>query len=152
MKPIITLAFGLLIFGSANAQTISAEQKAAAAAKKAASLRPGVTGIITDTHKEPIKGIKAFLYGADSSIIGSGYTDATGHYETNSVPAGVYMMKLEYPSTKHALITGIALKKVQLTLNLKMDAPPEDTLIHYSEIAPKPAAPKKVAVAEKKKA
>ncbi len=152
MKPIITLAFGLLIFGSANGQTISAEQKAAAAAKKAAAMRPGVTGIITNMYKEPIKGIKAFLYGADSTIIGSGYTDATGHYETNSVPAGVYMMKLEYPSAKHALITGIALKKVQLTMNLKMDSPPEDTLIHYSEIAPKPVEVKKPAAAVKRKA
>jgi hypothetical protein len=150
MKQIIALALGLMMFGAANGQSVSAELKAAAAAKKAAAMRPGITGTITDSHREPVKGVKAFLYGADSTIIGSGYTDAAGHYETNSVPAGVYMLKLEYPSTKTALITGIALKKVQLTLNMRMDAPTEDSLIHYSEIAPKPVVVKKPAVSVKK--
>ncbi len=156
MKIIAALSVCLLVTATSIAQTASAS-KEANAAKKAARSGKGadakvnksvVYGSIRNMRNRPIKGVQAFVYKPDTSIIASGATDSAGHFETNGVVAGDYFVKLVYPSTKTVIISGIKLKSGSVELNLKADAPEADTAFTYDVVMPKPE-PKKGAKAKK---
>lgn len=132
MKLITAISLSLLISGTSFAQ---------GAAQKSAKPNPDksvISGTIRDTRKQPVKGVEAFVYKTDSSIIASGITDMTGHFETNGVVPGDYFVKLVYPSVKNVMfITGISIKKPGNTeINYKGDAPVADTAVAYAELMP----------------
>lgn len=138
MKIIATLSVCLFVSGAVLAQT-------APAAKKAAMRNPDKTviyGTLKDARNRPIKGIKAFVYKPDSSIVASGSTDASGNFETNGVMPGNYFVKLVYPTDKTVLIYGLELKR-SMQLNYSANPPSEDTLIAIETIIPRIAGKKK---------
>jgi len=142
MKHILVLALGLIICGSSFAQKTATTQKTMTPAeKKAADLRKNaVGGYIRDSRYRPIEGVEAFIYLGDSAntIIASGYTDATGYFETNSVPSGKYTIKIVYPNYKNILVPGVIMKKGITDITLKCDPPAADTSINYIFFQPKP--------------
>ena len=138
MKLIATLSVCLFVFSASNAQVAPAK-KAAPAGKSSKTV---FMGSIRDMRNKPIRGVEAFVYKPDSSIIASGYTDSTGHFETNSVPAGAYFVKLVYPSTKATTIYAITMKNTSMEINLKSNPPEVDTMFAYDLIMPKPAPAK----------
>ena len=147
MKLIATLSVCMLIFSASYGQMADAKK---GGAEKGAG-KSGKTvfmGSIRDMRNKPIKGVKAFVYKQDSTIIASGYTDSTGHFETNSVPAGQYFVKVVYPSAKATLIYGITLKNTSLEINLKSNPPEADTMFAYDLLMPKPD-PKKTTPGKK---
>ncbi len=99
---------------------------------------PGVAGYILDAKKHPQDAVQAFIYGADSSIIASGYTDATGHYETNAVKPGKYNVKVVYPEAKALTVTGVVIKTGLSPLNISMNPPASDTTMAYTDFVPVP--------------
>ncbi len=109
-----------------------------------ASGRCALTGYFTDARNRPIAGVKTFIYQKDSSIIASGYSDSTGHYETNSVLKGAYDVKLVYPTTKAILVTAMPLKPGFNQLSLKAYPPEMDTTMPGTYFVPKPVEKKKV--------
>ena len=151
MKKFIVFTISLLAGGSIFAQKPKTTQKPLTAAeKKAADLRKNaVGGFIRDAHNHPLEGIQAFIYQADSAntIIASGYTDATGYYETNSVLPGKYTIKIVYPDNNKAImVPGVVMKKGITDISLKNDPPAADTSIQFVYFQPKPvekAKPKK---------
>ena len=148
MKQPTTLAICLLIAGSSYAQ---APKKSAKQVMPPITVLPqrnkafhknAIGGFFTDMRRQPVKGAKVYVYGADSAIIASGFSDATGYYETNSVPAnGLYNLKVNYPGIKTTkMIIGVPVLPAKITniSFLKDGAPEADTTIAYTDIAPKP--------------
>jgi hypothetical protein len=108
--------------------------------KKSGFKKSAIGGKFTDARKQPIKGVRTFIYKPDSSIAGSGFTDVTGSYETNSVAPGKYNYKVVYPSSHTAaVITGVPVMAGYITeVSFLRSLPPAtDTVIDYKEIAPK---------------
>ncbi len=124
---------------SAATQKGTATKKGATSATKAKKIKgPGVEGFIRDGHKHPLDDVHAFIYGKDSSIAASGFTDATGHYETNAVLPGVYSVKYVYPEAKYILVTGVEIKKGLTLLDISMDPPASDTSVGFTTLMPPP--------------
>ena len=146
MKQVLLLAFILLtITGLMAQETITPAKNEAASSKNlAASGKCAVAGIITDMHNFPLKGVKAFVYQADSSIIASGFTDADGYFETNSILPGTYYIRIMYPSQTITLIMNVTMKPGITPVNIKAEPPAADNTISYSDIAPKPSEKKKI--------
>jgi len=140
MKKLIAFAACSFIISSSFAQN----QKVTDAKKLIAAKRCAIAGVITDMHNFPLKGTEAFIYQPDLSIIASGYADAQGHYETNSVLPGTYVVKIMYPNQKTSLVTGVVLKPGITQINIKADEPTADTSMPYTDIAPKPVGKKKI--------
>lgn len=114
--------------------------------KKAGLKKSAIGGKVTDLHKQPIKGIRTFLYRQDSSIAGSGFTDVTGNYETNNVAPGKYDLKIVYPHTVGStIVTGVPVMAGYITevSVLKNEPPATDTVIEYKAIEPKVEEKKK---------
>ncbi len=130
---------------SANARKTGAENKAVDARKNC------VGGYVRTARYMPMEGIQAFIYLGDSAntIGASGYTDATGYYETNSVAPGTYSVKFVYPNNKSIMVSGVTLKRGITDISLKNDAPTADTGINYLYFAPKPVAKAKATSAKK---
>ncbi len=143
MKQFILLAASFLSIGTSIAQNSSKTAKPMTAAeKKAADMRKNcVGGYVRTARYMPMEGIQAFIYLGDSAntIGASGYTDATGYYETNSVAPGKYNVKFVYPNNKSIMVSGVTLKRGITDISLKNDAPTADTGINYLYFAPKPA-------------
>lgn len=132
MKLITTLSVCLLVSCAAFAQTTPVKKHKSDRADKTV-----IYGTLRDARNKPYKGMKAFVYKPDSTIVASGYTDADGHYETNAVAPGIYFVKLIYPTdNKVALIYNIEVKK-SVELNYSSNSPVEDTMISYDVIMPK---------------
>ena len=150
MKRLIAATFCLLAAGAVFAQTNTSAPKSATPQNGAAAARkgtlkksgPAVGGFILDARKQPVAGVEAFIYAPDSSIIASGYTDATGHYETNAISGGKYTVKIVYPSYKAIVITGVVIKAGVTPLNITAAEPEADTTLPFTNFIP---------VAEKKK-
>ena len=138
MKLIAALSVCLFVASISNGQTAKTATKGTADKKAAALPTTNISGVIKNTRNKPLKGVEAFVYQADSTIIASGNTDSSGHYSTNKVPAGVYFVKLVYPSKKVTMVYGITIKAASVELNLKADAPEADTMISYDVAMPKP--------------
>lgn len=155
MKQLTALAFCLFAAGTLFAQNNAAQQKNAppqksatvtkgAAPQNAATGRrgalrhdgPAVGGFILDKHRHPIADVQAFIYAKDSSIIASGFTDATGHYETNAVMPGSYVVKIVYPTSKVIMVSGVVIKKGISPLSISADPPAADTSLPYTNFAP----------------
>jgi hypothetical protein len=131
MKQIIACTLCLVISGTSFAQ------KTAEKVKKANPNKSAIAGVIQNMRKQPIAGVRAFVYKKDS-IAASGYSNDTGYFETNFVIPGIYNLKLVYPSEKTVLITAVPVKARTITMtNLKMPVPDGDTTISYAAIAPK---------------
>lgn len=131
------LAGGPLSAQQSAQKPLTPEQKRAADARKNA-----VSGFIRDSRNRPMEGIQAFIYAKDSAatILASGYSDATGYYETNSVMPGKYNIKIVYPSTNKAiLVPDVVMKRGLLNITLKNDVPTADTSIEYRVFQPAPA-------------
>jgi len=97
--------------------------------------KSGIGGTIITNRKQPVAGIKAFVYAKDS-IVSSGYCDEKGCFETGFTIPGTYDVKLVYPSDKVVLVTGVPVKKKAITpLYLKMALPEADTTIAYNPTA-----------------
>lgn len=155
MKQLTAFGICLCLFGSAYAQqtttvkkTTTTTQKTANGTQKTTTTttrtvskanRNVISGSIHDIRNHPMAGLQTFVYAPDSSIIASGYTDAMGMYETNSVMPGTYKVKIVYPSNKAVIITDVTLKRGSIMLNLKADPPSADTVITYGVLVPKPA-------------
>lgn len=106
-----------------------------------------IGGYFTDARRQPIKGVRTFVYQPDSSIGASGYSDPLGYYEANSIKPGRYDVKVVYPNTKATVtVTNVPIMKEYITevSLLRMDIPQADTSIYYSEIAPKEVEKKDV--------
>ena len=133
MKQLLAFSIGLFICGTSLAQ------KGPDAGKKTNPNKSGVSGTIKDMRRQPVEGVRAFVYMKDT-IVSSGYTDATGYYETGFTAPGVYNLKLVYPSDKVMIIQAVPVKRKAMTiLDLKTPLPEADTTIAYSAVAP--AAP-----------
>lgn len=108
-----------------------------------ASGKCALTGTFTDARNRPVPGVQAFIYGKDSSIAASGFSDSLGHYETNSVFKGVYYVKLVYPAAKTILVTDVTLKPGFNPMNVKSNAPEADTTVPATTYMPAPVVKKK---------
>ncbi len=140
MKLIATLSACLFVFGTSYGQNAPSAKKTGHKAA-ANDNKTMISGSLRDMRNKPIKGIKAFVYKPDSTIVASGFTDGTGHFETNNLMPGTYFVKLIYPTDKVVLVYGLEVKK-SLELNYKANPPAEDTMLAYDLIMPKPE-PKK---------
>jgi len=135
MKRITALSLSLFAITSAFAQQKTTDKVADAKKDKCI-----ISGTIRNIRKMPVAGVEAFVYKADSSIVASGTTDATGHFETNSVMPGDYTVKMVFPNRQNMMVTGITIKKPGNTIiDFKGDAPAADTTVAYSVLAPQPA-------------
>jgi len=110
---------------------------------------PSVGGYLLDAHKHGIEDAHAFIYAPDSSIQASGYSDATGRYQTNAVLPGTYNVKVVYPNAKVVMVSGVVIKKAVTPLSISMDPPAADTTVPYSTFAPPPPDKKKGAAKKK---
>ena len=146
MKKIMATAVCICTVASAFAQTKNPAAHKGAPMHK--PVRPSVEGTIRDAHYHPVRGVEAFIYQKDSTIIASGYTDSMGHYETNAVMPGTYNVKIVYPGAKDMMVTGVVIKAGPTQLNVKGAAPAADTSVAFTTLMPQPEK-KKV---EKKKA
>lgn len=129
----------------AMASAAAPGQKPGAPAMHHTGIKPqpnAIGGYIRDNRSRPIKGAKAFIYMADSSIAASGYTDSSGFYQTNSVAPGKYNVKLIYPNYKTIYVTGVVIKKGITPVNFKADMPAADTTVAFADILPKPESKK----------
>jgi hypothetical protein len=135
MKIIAALSVCLFMANISQGQTAAAPKKGASD-KKVIKVN-NITGVIKNSRNKPIKGVEAFVYKADSTIIASGNTDSSGHYTTNGVPEGTYFVKLIYPGRKVTMVYGINVKASSVELNLKADAPEADTMMAYEVVMPK---------------
>ncbi len=134
MKLIVTLSACLFMCGAVMAQTTPAKAKKAKSDKD----KTVIYGTLRDARNKPYKGMKAFVYRADSTIVASGFTDADGHFETNNIAPGAnYFVKLIYPTDKVTMVYGIEIKKGSLPLDLKGAPPTEDTMMAYDVLYPK---------------
>ena len=141
MKLITAISLGLLIAGTSYAQNT----KKTDGAKKPNPDKCVVSGMIKDIHKQPVRGVEAFVYKADSSIIASGITDPAVHYETNAVLPGDYFIKLVFPANKNVMfVNAVSIKKPgNIELNYKGLPPSADTAVTYAELMPPPPPPAK---------
>lgn len=140
MKQIIVLAVSIFMCGASFAQT-NTQKPMTPAQKKAADLRKNaVGGYIRDARNRPYEGVQAFIYAKDSAntILASGYSDATGYYETNSVMPGKYDIKIVYPSNKAIMIPDVPMKRGITDISVKAEMPTADTTIQYIVFQPKP--------------
>jgi len=136
MKPVTALAICLFAAGTISAQQTT--QKSSAPKSKSKKEENAVEGTIKDAHRHPIADVQAFIYAKDSSIIASGYTDATGHFETNAVMPGSYTVKVVYPDAKIIMVTGVVIKKGYTPLNISAEPPTADTTLPYTSFMPLP--------------
>jgi len=148
MKRITLLAICLCAASALQAQK-QAPKKVNSTAAHRAKNRTAIGGFILDNRRQPIPGVEAFVYRADSTIAASGYTDSMGHYETNAVLPGKYDMKIVYPSDVMASVTGVVVKKGITNISITMASPPQDTLILFYELQPKPVEKPKPATKKK---
>lgn len=139
MKRLIVFTTCIFTFGAAYAQKTAATPGTAKRAAAGSSQPPkcAIGGDITDARKHPIDGVEAFIYMPDSSIVGSGYTDNTGHYETNSVLPGKYFVKVVYPSGTTVMVTGVTMRLGITPLDFKGAIPTADTTYDYATLYPK---------------
>ena len=155
MKQLTALAICLFATGIIYAQNTAAPKKTAAQPKPATTTGsasptaavagkngklknngPAIGGIIMDGHRHPIADVHAFIYGKDSSIIASGYTDEKGHYETNAVLPGIYQVKMVYPSAKEIRISGVVIKKGITPISITAFEPSADTTLPFTYFVP----------------
>jgi Carboxypeptidase regulatory-like domain len=142
MKKTLAFTACIFVFGASFAQNRTAATQnnpAGDQRKLAASGKCAISGTIKNERNQPISDVQLFIYQADSSIVASGYTNAAGAYETNSVLKGKYDVKVVYPSSKTLLITGVMMKPGLTEISLKAAAPEADTTMPYTDIMPKPA-------------
>ncbi len=137
------LFFAALFFVSSPlfAQNQNNTKEMTPAQKRAADLRKNaVGGYIKNARNRPLEGIQTFVYAADSAntIVASGYTDATGYYETNSVMPGKYNIKIVYPSNIAVMVPDVPMKKGITDISLKCDTPTADTSIPFTVFQPAP--------------
>ena len=160
MKQLTAFGICLLIAGSSYAQAPKKSAKqvippiTVLPQRNKAFHKNAIGGYVTDMRRRPVKGVKAYVYGADSTILASGFTDSAGYYETNSVPTGLYDLKMTYPTSKFSkIISGVPVLATKITniSFIKSDAPEADTTIAYTEIAPKPIEKPKIKGAAVKK-
>jgi len=123
----------------AKAQGAATKQHGAAKMHKSA-----IAGVIKDLRRDPVPKIQAYIYKNDS-IKASGYSNAEGYYETNSVLPGVYSLRLVYPqSGRRITVTGVPVKMLKLTVvNYTGAEPVGDSTIGYNELMPGAVPPKK---------
>ena len=140
MKLIATLSVCLFVVSASFGQTASATKKGSAH-KAGNPDKTMIFGTLKDARNKPVKGVKAFVYKQDSTIVASGFTDAMGKFETNNVAPGTYFIKFVYPTDKTVLVYGIEMKK-STEINYKGNPPAEDTMLSLETIMPK-ADPKK---------
>jgi hypothetical protein len=152
MKILAAISVCVLVFSASYGQKSADVKKAnASAGKEVMPPKANVVGYIRDAHNRPIKGVKAFVYRPDSSIVASGASDSSGHFLTNSVVAGSYYMKIVYPSNKVFVVTGLTTKGTgPVELNLKADLPEADSSFTYDALMPKPAVDPKKGAPKKK--
>ncbi|MES2701205.1 MAG: carboxypeptidase-like regulatory domain-containing protein [Bacteroidota bacterium] len=161
MKQIIAIIACMLAFSPAFAQfpEVKVEPKLALVKEKGKVVnvisylpqkkhmrKSAIGGRFTTVRKQPVKGIKTFIYMPDSSIISSGYTTATGDYETGNVAPGNYSLKITYPNTKaETWVTGVPVLAGYITevSFMKSEIPTADTAIEYKDIAPRVPEKKK---------
>lgn len=146
MKKLITLTICLMAAGMAfSQQATTTKKKLTPAERSAAAHKTAIGGYIKDAYNMPIADVEAFVYKTDSSadIVSSGYTDATGYYETNFTYPGKYNLKIVYPSAKSVMVNGVIVKKGITNISLKANAPDADTTLPYTDFVPKPAVTKK---------
>ncbi len=130
MKMIIAVTGCLLLAGMSYGQ--SNTKPAGSKARKSA-----IGGTIKDARGRPVPKVQAYIYRNDT-IAASGFSNAEGNYETNSVLPGVYSLRIVYPSAKRVTVTGVPVKMLKITaVNLTGDEPTADSTIAYTELVPK---------------
>ena len=131
MKKLAAISLCLFISGASFAQ------KGGTTTKKNPN-KSAIAGTIQTMRKQPVAGIRAFIYKKDS-IAASGYSDSAGYFETNYVIPGIYNLKLVYPSEKALVVLAVPVKARTLTMiNLKLASLDADSTISYAAIAPLP--------------
>ena len=137
MKLVATLSVSLFAISAVNGQVKTATTVKVTGSKTVIIQKNTIFGTIKSVRNKPMKGVEAFVYKADSTIIASGITDSAGHYETNGVPDGAYYMKIVYPSKHVAMVQGVNVKKGGTELNVKIEMPEADTILGYNQLMPK---------------
>jgi hypothetical protein len=126
---------------------------AAAKAAKPAAARPAaaakvrktaIGGTILTARREAVAKIQAYIYSNDT-IKASGFSDASGNYETSSVLPGVYTLRLVYPrSGRRITVSGVPVKALKVTtVNYTGIEPVADSTFTYNELMPAASAAKK---------
>lgn len=156
MKKIIAIAIGSFLAGNVLAQQnlkpAPTMPGAAAAAAKPAAARPAaakvrktaIGGTILTARREPVAKIQAYIYSNDT-IKASGFSDASGKFETSSVMPGVYTLRLVYPrSGRRITVSGVPVKALKVTtVNYTGIEPTADSTFTYNELMPAAPAAKK---------
>lgn len=157
MKKIIAIAIGSFLAGNVLAQQnlkpAPTMPGAAAKAAKPAAARPAaaakvrktaIGGTILTARREAVAKIQAYIYSNDT-IKASGFSDASGNYETSSVLPGVYTLRLVYPrSGRRITVSGVPVKALKVTtVNYTGIEPVADSTFTYNELMPAAPAAKK---------
>jgi hypothetical protein len=157
MKKIIAIAIGSFLAGNVLAQQnlkpAPTMPGAAAKAAKPAAARPAaaakvrktaIGGTILTARREAVAKIQAYIYSNDT-IKASGFSDASGNYETSSVLPGVYTLRLVYPrSGRRITVSGVPVKALKVTtVNYTGIEPFADSTFTYNELMPAAPAAKK---------
>ena len=141
MKQLIALTLCLLASGITFAQNAPGKKKTGTKPKP--KPKTEIEGYVRDGRMTPLAGVQAFVY-TDSAMLGtSGYTDASGHYETGYVGKGKYHLKFVYENGKALLINGVMINKGIVAINVKLDQPAADTTLPFTDFVPKPIEKKK---------
>jgi len=96
-----------------------------------------LAGTISDSSRKPLKGTEIFVYQADSAIVGSGYTDESGYFKTNSLEPGIYSVKIVYVTKTSRVVTGIRMQPGINMFSISALIPARDVTIPYSELLDK---------------
>ena len=162
MKKIIAIAIVSFLSGNVLAQQNlkpaptmpgAAAKAAKPAAAKPAAARPAaaakvrktaIGGTILTARREAVAKIQAYIYSNDT-IKASGFSDASGNYETSSVLPGVYTLRLVYPrSGRRITVSGVPVKALKVTtVNYTGIEPVADSTFTYNELMPAAPAAKK---------
>lgn len=105
--------------------------------------RTAIGGTIQNERWEAVPKIQAYIYSNDT-IRASGFSDARGYYETNSVMPGTYTLRLVYPqSGRRITVTNVPVKLRKVTIvNYRGIEPVGDSTLDYAQLMP-PMSPAK---------
>ena len=140
MKKIVALVACVLVVNCSFAQNSKHGKNGSAGEKgfsKAEGMKNGVWGLLKDMNGEPLADVEAMIYKQDT-IVASGYSDASGRFVTSSCKPGKYVVHMVYPnSDKYIIVSGVEIKSGRVRMDLKANAPTQDSTISYAELMPK---------------
>ncbi len=130
MKLISTVVACLAISCAVQAQTTTTAKRKVR--------KNAIGGTIMDARHKPVPKVQAFVYFGDSAVNASGYTDASGYFETNSVMPGTYDLRIVYPNANRLIINGVTVKGLKVSrVSIATDMPTTDSTVSYLDVIEK---------------